>query len=51
MKTILISIAAGSLLAALATAQQPRYTITNRRGFLRFVGNNPPAAGVHASDA
>jgi hypothetical protein len=29
MKTILISIAAGSLLAALATAQTPRYTITD----------------------
>ena len=29
MKTILISIAAGSLLAALAIAQQPRYTITD----------------------
>lgn len=29
MKTILISIAAGSLLAAFATAQTPRYTITD----------------------
>src|SRR5580658_3480332 len=29
MKTILISIAAGSLLATLATAQTPRYTVTD----------------------
>jgi uncharacterized membrane protein len=29
MKTILISIAAGSLLATFATAQTPRYTITD----------------------
>src|SRR5580693_7667390 len=39
MKTILISIATGSLLATLATAQTPRYTITDLGTFGGTVGS------------
>jgi probable HAF family extracellular repeat protein len=54
MKTILISIAAGSLLAALAVAQQPRYTITDLGavggppGQPYFITNNGLVSGAAA---
>ena len=46
MKTILTSIAASSLLAALAIAQTPRYTVTDL-GTLGGAGTNSNAFGMN----